>query len=914
MGRRCSVVALAVAVVFVVGCGSSGRDGPIGAGSGVSGIRVAWADRSNGALWIGRGDGGGRTQVDQLWWPDGHECLHTPGCDPGGMGNPVWSSDASRLAYWIYASPRGRVLDLNDLDGRAVPNTRKWSDGHVERFRVMRTHPRALTGARRRGFAPAAFSELADAPVWSEDGSSVAFVRVDGNVEVVGVRTHRSLLLRTRRLAHAFHASFSPDGRRLALASTWGEGAWLADLRSGSLVRFAPQGARISELAWSPDSSRLVYTRGDVRGNGQLLVASIDGRRVTRLTNDVPSDRFAHFSNASAAWSPDGSKVAFLSNRDGAWDEELFVIDADGRHERRFTRGLFVQPPLRWSPDSRRIAFLGWPDPYLGVARVTGGVVRLMRQPPDDDGGFAPIDFAWTGSPRLATALPRARPAQAHRIYAVRDHAPRGSERIVRVRRLALLPEGSVNEPITALSPDGSLAAYVLRQGAHRFELGAVDVASGTHRLLVRSATLSPLDEEGIFSPDGRELLFRRWARLEAVDVRTGRVRTVVSHAGQGSYYWLRDGRVAYLDRDGRLDLTRPDGKPRALGVRLSPDEMYAPSPDGSRVLYQSASRIWLLDRRRRRRRPLGHGLSIQPGSWSPDGRRFALVRGAFSAQSWQSPDTIVYDAAGHRRVNLLGVRERDAESFTVSWSTDARWLLVVPAYGGTRPPPTRTYAYSAAAGRISRVLVGATSALVGPNGRTVFSRGYTRIGGTIRRPQYALRLFVGRLTAARLASAGPALRACRTAQLHVWVTHTVVGLGTVGGYLAFTNRSPIACRLSGWPRLTALRPGGSTTAVHVHATMFGPYVGGTGPFVRGVPVVTLRHGQTAVAAFTAGDHGATSAACPPPYRQLRVTPPGNTAGAVVPAWIAYYGHNLPSCTRIEVSMVVPASDMPPRG
>ena len=163
-------------------------------------------------------------------------------------------------------------------------------------------------------------------------------------------------------------------------------------------------------------------------------------------------------------------------------------------------------------------------------------------------------------------------------------------------------------------------------------------------------------------------------------------------------------------------------------------------------------------------------------------------------------------------------------------------------------------------------------------------------------------------------ASTEPALRTCRTAQLHVWVTHTGVGLGTVGGYLAFTNRGPTACDLSGWPTLTALRPGASKTAVHVHATMFGPYVGGTGPFVRGVPVVRLRHRQTAVAAFTAGDHGLTSAACPPPYRQLRVTPPGNTATALVPAWIAWYAQNLPSCTGIEVSMVVPASDMPPRG
>ncbi len=166
----------------------------------------------------------------------------------------------------------------------------------------------------------------------------------------------------------------------------------------------------------------------------------------------------------------------------------------------------------------------------------------------------------------------------------------------------------------------------------------------------------------------------------------------------------------------------------------------------------------------------------------------------------------------------------------------------------------------------------------------------------------------------ARSASTEPATGTCRNAQLHVWVTRTGAAAGTVGGYLAFTNRGAITCRLSGWPTLTALRPGASTTAVRVHETMFGPYVGGTGPYVRGVPVVRLRYGQTAVAAFTEGDHGPTSAPCPSPYRQLRVTPPGNSASAVVPAWIAWYGQDLPSCMGIEVSMVVPASDMPPRG
>ena len=175
-------------------------------------------------------------------------------------------------------------------------------------------------------------------------------------------------------------------------------------------------------------------------------------------------------------------------------------------------------------------------------------------------------------------------------------------------------------------------------------------------------------------------------------------------------------------------------------------------------------------------------------------------------------------------------------------------------------------------------------------------------------------------LVALALASAVHARLAvptCRTSQLHVWVTRTGAAASTVGGYIAFTSRASAPCTLRGWPTLTAVRPGAMSTAVHVRDTMFGPYVrvGGTWRYVRGVPLVRLRHGQTAVAAFTGGDNpGPGETTCPPSYAWFRVTPPGSVASATTKAWIAWLGQYMPSCTTMEVSMVVPASDLPPRG
>jgi Protein of unknown function (DUF4232) len=154
----------------------------------------------------------------------------------------------------------------------------------------------------------------------------------------------------------------------------------------------------------------------------------------------------------------------------------------------------------------------------------------------------------------------------------------------------------------------------------------------------------------------------------------------------------------------------------------------------------------------------------------------------------------------------------------------------------------------------------------------------------------------------------------CRTPNLSISLIRSGAAAGTVGGWLAFKNRGSSACTLHGWPKLTAFRQGASSTARHVESTMFGPNVPVHGLFksVTGIPRVTLRHGQTAVAVFTGGDiaHG-PAGDCPPAYRHLRVTPPANSASAVIPAWIAGLGHNLPDCTPMQVSMVVPASDLP---
>jgi hypothetical protein len=121
-----------------------------------------------------------------------------------------------------------------------------------------------------------------------------------------------------------------------------------------------------SQPAWSPDGSRLAFvrTRAD---NADLWLADGDGSRPTQLT-ETPGDE------EDPAWSPDGRRIAVA--RDG-W---VYVLRADGLGERRVARG--TEPD--WSPDGEQLVFAsdrdGDSDLYV-VHAAGGGLRRLTGDP-----------------------------------------------------------------------------------------------------------------------------------------------------------------------------------------------------------------------------------------------------------------------------------------------------------------------------------------------------------------------------------------------------------------------------------------------------------------------------------------------------------------------------------------------------
>ena len=96
--------------------------------------------------------------------------------------------------------------------------------------------------------------------------------------------------------------------------------------------------------SWSPDGSKIIYTRGDVMTNFDIYSMDADGGNLLRLTEHEERDQ-------RAVWSPDGQEIAFESQRDG--DKSIWLMDADGSNKRRVVEG---REPS-WSPDGKIIAF-----------------------------------------------------------------------------------------------------------------------------------------------------------------------------------------------------------------------------------------------------------------------------------------------------------------------------------------------------------------------------------------------------------------------------------------------------------------------------------------------------------------------------------------------------------------------------
>lgn len=145
-----------------------------------------------------------------------------------------------------------------------------------------------------------------------------------------------------------YRGVFGPDSR-LALVMTDGDVAQIYTIgRDGRRLRRLTRSRAIDvSPAWSPDGDRMAFV-SDRTGSPQIYVMDADGTNVRRLTFDGTY-------NTNPNWSPDGMWIAYETRVDGQFD--IWLIDPEGRVNVPLVTHPRSDEAPSWSPNSRKIVF-----------------------------------------------------------------------------------------------------------------------------------------------------------------------------------------------------------------------------------------------------------------------------------------------------------------------------------------------------------------------------------------------------------------------------------------------------------------------------------------------------------------------------------------------------------------------------
>jgi Tol biopolymer transport system component len=200
-------------------------------------------------------------------------------------------------------------------------------------------------------------------PAWSPDGTKITFsTNRDGNEEIYVMNANGGNPVRlTNNPAQDYFPTWSPDGAKIAFTRNLGGGnqeIYVINANGTGEVNITNDPANDLQPVWSPDGTKFAFAsnRGGHPSYLDIFVMNADGTGVTQLTTNFNIDYYP-------AWSPDGTKIAFTSDRTTnpqsyPFALEVFVMNANGTNQINLTNhGRGDAIPI-WSPDGSKIAFV----------------------------------------------------------------------------------------------------------------------------------------------------------------------------------------------------------------------------------------------------------------------------------------------------------------------------------------------------------------------------------------------------------------------------------------------------------------------------------------------------------------------------------------------------------------------------
>jgi dipeptidyl aminopeptidase/acylaminoacyl peptidase len=269
--------------------------------------------------------------------------------------------------------------------------------------------------------------------------------------------------------------------------------------------RWSPDGARIAYVVIQADLGRSVY-------DSDLWIVDADGKNDRRLT-------FANGVDFRPRWSPDGTRIAFLSDRGGR--NAIYVIDPRGGEARALTSEPTPIRDFEWSPDGKQIAFTRIDEMSADEERrsaakddahVVGEGTRLVQLYVADAGSGksqkvtsgeqSTFDFSWSPD-GSALAVARGNGTGLDGLHSTDLYIVPAAGGAM--RPLVVRPGHDRNPKY---SPDGKSIAFTSAGGVGHwlveFDLYVVAAAGGTPRKITAAYDRTPDDHE--WSEDSRGL------------------------------------------------------------------------------------------------------------------------------------------------------------------------------------------------------------------------------------------------------------------------------------------------------------------------------------------------------------------------------------------------------------------------
>ena len=333
MSKKIALAVCATALAVPTGAlstsGSRTFDHAYGARWSPTGNRVAFValrNRGNPALKVATGAGRLPVNLTGNWY------VPQP---------PAWSPRGRKLAFI-------RIKNVS----RSTETSSLWTIDIAARAKKRI----ALTSAR---------FDLGSDPVWSPNGSKIAFTLLneppntapDHRIYTIkGTGGHR------RFLAVGQHPNWSPDGKKIAfdwtprLSST--TNVWTVNSDGTGARLLAAPGA---QPEFAPDGRRIAFQR-----NGDIWSMNADGSGQQRLTDGSEVDH-------TPRWSPDGRRIAFVRR-----GQQLYVMDADGKRQAPIASSSAMELDPDWSPNGKAIVYTRCASTNLRSCRVafTSGAGR----------------------------------------------------------------------------------------------------------------------------------------------------------------------------------------------------------------------------------------------------------------------------------------------------------------------------------------------------------------------------------------------------------------------------------------------------------------------------------------------------------------------------------------------------------